>query len=80
MCIDNRKFATYCPTMFQTPTPQQIEEAARSAGLSIIALCREVGIAPSTFVRWKGGAGISIETVRSMEQAIEARRAARERA
>lgn len=41
--------------MLTIPTPSDIEGAAKEAGLSIVDLCREAEIAPSTFSRWKAG-------------------------
>jgi hypothetical protein len=70
--VDNRKSAIYCAGMNQMPTPQDIEQEAQAAKISIAALCREVGIDPSTFFRWRSGSsGISIETVRKMVDVLE---------
>ncbi len=60
--------------MIETPTPQDVEDAARLAGLSIGALCREVGIDASSYWRWRSGhTSIRIETVRRMQEVIERR-------
>lgn len=59
---------------FFVPTAAEIESAAKAAGLSVAAMCREIGIDPSTFFRWRGGQrNIGIETVRHMQEAIERR-------
>lgn len=36
-------------------SPRDIEQIAEDAGTSITAICREAGIARSTFTRWKAG-------------------------
>lgn len=36
-------------------TPQQIERRAKAKGLTLIAMCKAAGIAPSTFNRWRSG-------------------------
>lgn len=36
-------------------TPEQIEERARMAGMSLAEVCRRANIAQSTFTRWKAG-------------------------
>jgi transcriptional regulator with XRE-family HTH domain len=41
--------------MHQLLTAQEIETAAREAGLSMAEVCRRAGIAQSTFTRWKRG-------------------------
>jgi transcriptional regulator with XRE-family HTH domain len=41
--------------MSELLSPSEVEHLARARGLTIRALCREVGIAPSTFTRWKSG-------------------------
>lgn len=36
-------------------TPEEIEERAIAHGWAMSKACREAGIAPSTFSRWKAG-------------------------
>lgn len=36
-------------------TPQEIEDRARLAGLSLAEVCRRANVAQSTFTRWKAG-------------------------
>ena len=60
--------------MIHVPTPEDVENAARSVGLSIAALCREAKVDPSTYFRWRTGhRNMGIETVRRMVQVIEQR-------
>jgi transcriptional regulator with XRE-family HTH domain len=39
--------------MAELLTPSDIEQLARKAGKSMADVCREAGVAPSTFSRWK---------------------------
>ena len=39
----------------QIITAADIEERAKKAGKTMAEVCREAGIAPSTFSRWKNG-------------------------
>ena len=39
--------------MRDLPTASEIEAEAKSAGLSITALCEKAGVHPSTFHKWK---------------------------
>lgn len=41
--------------MRDTLSPHDIEQIADNAGSSIAAICRDAGVARSTFSRWKAG-------------------------
>jgi transcriptional regulator with XRE-family HTH domain len=41
--------------MLNLPTPQDFEIAAVRAGMTMAAVCREAGISPDVFSRWKRG-------------------------
>lgn len=47
-------YAHHAP-MMQIATAEQVEEHARRAGKSLAGICRDAGIARSTFTRWKSG-------------------------
>ena len=36
-------------------TPREIELLAKSKGLTLVDVCKQAGIAESTFFRWKNG-------------------------
>jgi transcriptional regulator with XRE-family HTH domain len=40
---------------FSIPTPQDIQDAAKSRGWSIKRLCDEAGLSTETFFRWRDG-------------------------
>ena len=40
---------------FSIPTPQDIQDEAKSKGWSIKRLCDAAGISPETFFRWRDG-------------------------
>jgi AcrR family transcriptional regulator len=52
------------------PSAAKIEEQAQAAGLSIPDLCAAVGVAPSTFYRWRGGAKISADLLQRFMDAV----------
>ena len=59
----------------RVPTARDVEAAARRAKTTVAAACREAGIDPSTFHRWRAaGSGISIEKVRALVGVIQGRR------
>ena len=63
--------------MNNPPTAHEIEALVEGLQFSISALCREVGVDPSTFWRWKAGTNApSVETVRKMVKAIQKRQRA----
>jgi transcriptional regulator with XRE-family HTH domain len=41
--------------MSYTVPPSEVEEHAKAAGKTMADVCREAGIAQSTFSRWKAG-------------------------
>ena len=63
--------------MHPLPTVSDIEAAARSAGLSIAALCRRADVTEGTFYRWKRGSGApNMRIVQRFMDEIEAARSA----
>jgi len=53
------------------PTPQEIKDRAKIAGLEIPALCKAAGIAPSTFYRWINGNTDPIAPYRQVVATLE---------
>lgn len=41
--------------MSELLSPKDVEKLAAAAGKSMAEVCREAGVAPSTFTRWKAG-------------------------
>ena len=61
----------YSPDMNPLPKPDEIEEGALRAGISIAEACRRAGVAASVFHRWKSGKhSPSIRTVEKLRQAV----------
>lgn len=58
-------------------TPADIERLAAAAGRTMAAVCRDAGVAPSTFTRWKNGTTEpTLDVYRRLVQAAGARVAA----
>ena len=58
--------------MHTLPTAAEIETEARTAGLSILEMCRRSGTAPSSFVRWKQGVSYpTVNTVSKWQETIQ---------
>ena len=74
--LDACGFAAHIRGMpIRVPTAVDVEAAARKAKTTVAATCREAGIDPSTFHRWRAaGSGISIEKVRALVDVIQKRR------
>lgn len=63
---------------FHVTTAEDIQSAATAAGLSISAMCREAGIDPSTFWRWKSNKHTPhMDNIRRMCEAIERHKSTR---
>ena len=56
--------------MSELLTPTEIEQRAKSKGLSIADVCRRAGIAVSTFQRWKAGKTAPTLTVYQRIEAV----------
>lgn len=64
---------------FNIPSAEDIESAARDAGTTVTALCRDASVSRSVFTRWKSGGGDpTFDTVRRLIAALEARAAQRQ--
>lgn len=55
MLLQNCSNAHYVSHMVDLLSPSDIESLAAKAGKSIAQVCREAGVAQSTFSRWKAG-------------------------
>lgn len=56
----------------EIPTPDQIEAAAKSKGLSIAALCRRADVDGTAFHRWRAKKNVpNLATVQRLLDAIE---------
>lgn len=63
----------YYLAMDKLPTAEDIEARAKAASLSIAELCRQAGVAQSTFHRWRGEkTSPSVETVQRMLDVVAA--------
>ena len=58
--------------MFDFDVVEDLERRAATAGVSVSALCREAGVARSTFTRWKSRqAEPTIRVLRLLDEALE---------
>lgn len=55
LSVDSRARPLIPLAMANRLTPADIENLARSKGMSMAEVCRRAGVAPSTFSRWKLG-------------------------
>lgn len=61
--------------MKNIPTPKEIKDRAEDIGLSYVSLCKEAGVAPSTFNRWLNGKTNPIKSYRQIVETLEAKEA-----
>jgi transcriptional regulator with XRE-family HTH domain len=62
-------------------SPSDVETLAAKAGKTMAQVCREAGIAPSTFTRWKAGiTEPSLPVYRRIRDVVQAKRRANEAA
>lgn len=67
--------------MIDLPTASDVEAQAKAAGLSVAKLCRDAGIAHSTFTRWRAGTTEpTLDVLRRLSRAIDAAGAPRDEA
>ena len=52
------------------PTAADIKQRAERAGLSIVQLCREAGVAPSVLNRWAAGKSATTRNVERLTNAL----------
>ena len=58
--------------MHMLPTPDGVEADAKAAGLSLAQLCRNAGIAQTTFWRWRAGTTEpTLDVVRRLLRAVD---------
>lgn len=72
--LPDRKKAVMVAAMdkLSIPTPQDIQERARSKGWSIKRLCDEAGISFETFFRWRDGKHhIQVNKLQALLDALE---------
>lgn len=61
---------------FKLPTPNEIEDAAKAARLSMNELCRRAGVSRSVFSRWKNGSGITSGNLQKFIETLDENRVA----
>lgn len=61
--------------MKNIPTPKEIKDRAEAIGLSYVSLCKEAGVAPSTFNRWLNGKTDPIKVYRQIIETLKKREA-----
>lgn len=52
-------------------TPDELQLAAQSAGMTTLEWCRRANLAPSVFYNWKRGGTVTLATYEALRQAIE---------
>jgi predicted transcriptional regulator len=58
------------------PTPQDVQDAAKSKGWTIKALCIKAGISQETFFRWRDGRhSIQVNKLQAMLDALKTKAA-----
>lgn len=60
--------------MSNLPTPQELEIMAVKAGVSMTEACRDAGVSPAVFHRWKRGkSSPTLDSVSAIIAALKAR-------